>query len=75
MPIRTQAAATVLEEKLANASLETAAALEARQVMEEKLAALAQENAWLHGRVKSLQVELEEEAGSSRERFDSRFQQ
>ena len=63
-----QAATTVLEEKLASASLETAAALEARQVMEEKLAALAQENAWLHGRVKSLQAELEEEAGGGRER-------
>lgn len=66
-----EAAASVLEEKLAAASLETAVALEARHQLEEKLAALAQENAWLHGRVKSLQAEMEDEHGGTRDREEN----
>jgi hypothetical protein len=51
-----EAAAAVLEEKLAASALEAAAALEARQRAEEKTAALTQETQWLQARVKSLQA-------------------
>jgi hypothetical protein len=56
-----EAAAAVLEEKLAAAALEAAAAMEARQRAEEKVAALQQETAWLQARVKALQGESNEE--------------
>jgi len=57
-----EAAAAVLEEKLATAALETAAARESQARAEEKAQALAQENQWLQSRLVSLQAEGEGEA-------------
>jgi chromosome segregation ATPase len=60
-----EAAAAVLEEKLAGASLETAAAREAHARAEEKAQALAQENQWLQSRLVSLQAEGDGEAAEA----------
>ena len=60
-----EAAAAVLEEKLASASLETAAAREAHARAEEKAQALAQENQWLQSRLVTLQAEGDGDAAEA----------
>jgi chromosome segregation ATPase len=57
-----EAAAAVLEEKLAAASLESSAAREAQARAEERVSALEQETAWLQQRLVSLQAEGDGEA-------------
>lgn len=62
-----EAAAAVLEEKLAAGALETAAAREAQARAEEKAVALAQEAQWLQARLVSLQAEGDGDAAEAHE--------